>query len=126
MENPWEKMHVSSVRRIDFESIHNLFWMIDLEGNYGLLLKADKSLIEIDNSIKLKGIKVIKRNSQSNDGELYLFLNQKSDWSIFYMLCKDIIRICNLFNSHNSMIGAVEMRLKRWQLFLMNDIKFSL
>ena len=124
--NPWVGMQKSSERRIDTISIHDLFWMTDLEGNYGFYLKADRRLDDTYNDIRLKGITLLKRSDSDKNGELFLILKQKSDWSIFYMLCQDLIKVCKTTTSSDKMILAVENRLKRWQLFLKNEQTNSL
>lgn len=123
--NPWQNMQLNSVRRVDSEITHNLFWMIDQNGDYCFYLKTTEEFKSTEIDIKLRGISLIKRNHQNN-GELFLILNRQSDWELFLSVCKDIILICGSYPNNEKMIIAVENRLKRWQTFLMQNNVVSL
>lgn len=123
--NPWLNMLPDSVRRVDSEIVHNLFWMIDHNGNYGFYLKTTKEFKSTDIDIRLRGISLIKRNLE-NSGELFLILNRHNDWELFCSVCKDIISICGAYLGNEEMVIAVENRLKRWQAFLMQNTEVSL
>lgn len=123
--NPWLNMLPDSVRRVDSEITHNLFWMVDQNGDYCFYLKTVEEFKNIEIDIKLRGISLIKRNRESK-GELFLIVNYKDDWELFLSLCKDIISICTSYSSNEEMIIAVENRLKRWQTFLMQNALVSL
>jgi len=114
-----------SVRRVDSEIAHNLFWMLDQAGNYGFYLKTTKEFKSTEIDIRLRGISLIKRNYE-NCGELFLILNRQNDWELFFSVCKDIISICATYSSNEEMVVAVENRLKRWQAFLMENTEVSL
>lgn len=118
--NPWEKMSESSQRRIDSEQ-HDLFWITDLQGNYGFCLQTKTTFSDTKHSANLKGISILKRNSQLDYGELFLILNQKEDWQIFLALCEDLIAVSHRYTSDEKMISAVEVRLQRWQQLLKMD-----
>ncbi|HIP12511.1 MAG TPA: PD-(D/E)XK motif protein [Arcobacter sp.] len=113
--SPWENMEESSQRRVDSETEHNLFWITDLEGKYGFCLQSKNIFKDIKPPASLKGISVLKRNSNHKNGELFLVLNKKEDWQIFHTLCEDLISITHKYDNDESMISAVEVRLKRWQ-----------
>ena len=123
--NPWLNMLPDSVRRIDSEIVHNLFWMIDHNGNYGFYLKTSGEFKNTEIDIRLRGISLIKRNFQST-GELFLILNRQNDWELFVSVCKDIISICATKTDNEEMVYAVESRLRRWQAFLMQNVEVSL
>lgn len=123
--NPWLNMLPDSVRRVDSEIVHNLFWMIDQAGNYGFYLKTTKEFKSVEIDIRLRGISLIKRNYE-NCGELFLILNRQNDWELFCSVCKDIISVCATYSSNEEMVIAVENRLKRWQAFLMQNTEVSL
>lgn len=123
--NPWVNMLPDSVRRVDSEIVHNLFWMIDQAGNYGFYLKTAKEFKSTEIDIRLRGISLIKRNYE-NCGELFLILNRQNDWELFCSVCKDIISVCATYSSNEEMVIAVENRLKRWQAFLMQNTEVSL
>jgi energy-converting hydrogenase A subunit M len=118
IESPWSNMEKSSQRRIDFNTSHNLFWITDLHGNYGFCIQAEGIVINSDNKINLKGISVIKRNSNKDYVELFLILNKKEDWQIFLSLCEDLISVTKKYDTDEKMISAVEIRLRRWQQLL--------
>ena len=123
--NPWLNMQSDTVRRVDSEIIHNLFWMIDQKGDYGFYLKTTEVFKNTKIDIKLRGISLIKRNHENN-GELFLIVNRQNDWELFLSVCKDIISICASYPSNEQMVIAVENRLKRWQAFLMQNTEVSL
>lgn len=120
-KNPWENMVESSRRRVDSETLHNLFWITDLQGNYGFYLKRNRRFESTETTAKLKGISIIKRNSQDDIGELFLILKNKEDWQIFYALCEDLVAVAHRYDSEDQMLSAVEVRLKRWQQLLKQD-----
>ena len=35
-ENPWKDLEKNSIRRIDSDLIHDLFWVLSEKGNFGL------------------------------------------------------------------------------------------
>lgn len=121
IDNPWLNMPESSQRRVDTQSNHNLFWITDLEGRYGFLLHSQYKFQDITNPANLKGITIVKRNTMSNNGELFLILNKNEDWQIFVALCEDLISITHKYEKDEAMISAVEVRLKRWQQLLKQD-----
>ena len=81
--NPWKNMPESSQRRVDYKTEYNLFWVTDLKGSYGFWLQTVEVFKKTDDTVKLKGISVLKRNSKKNYGEFFLILNKKEDWEIF-------------------------------------------
>ncbi len=123
MKNPWKNMTESSQRRVDSNTCHNLFWMIDLQGNYGFYLRRNQTFESIEDTSNLKGISILKRNSKDGCGELFLILNQIEDWQIFYALCEDLIKAAQRYDSEDKMLSAVEVRLKRWQQLLKQERK---
>ncbi len=123
--NPWLNMLPDSIRRVDSEIVHNLFWMIDHDGNYGFYLKTTKEFKSTEIDIRLRGISLIKRNLE-NSGELFLILIRQNDWELFWSVCKDIISICGAYSVNEEMVIAVEHRLRRWQAFLMQNTEVSL
>ena len=125
-ENPWRAMQESSQRRVDFDTIHNLFWITDLEGKYGFYLQSQNSFGNTKPPANLKGISTLKRNSMRGFGELFLVLNKKEEWQIFYTLCQDLISVTHRYESDRAMISAVENRLKRWQQLLTHNVDMEL
>jgi hypothetical protein len=123
--NPWLNMLPDSARRVDSEIIHNLFWIINQDGDYGFYLKSSKEFKSTEIDIRLRGISLIKRNNE-NTGELFLILNIKNDWELFFSVCRDIVFVCATYSSNEEMVIAVENRLKRWQTFLMQNSELSL
>jgi len=119
--NPWKNMAESSQRRIDSETLHNLFWITDLQGNYGFYLRRNRRFETTENTAKLKGVSIVKRNSQDGIGELFLLLKNKEDWQIFYALCEDLVAVAHRYDSEDQMLSAVEVRLRRWQQLLKQD-----
>lgn len=120
--NPWENMPESSKRRIDEQTNRNLFWMTDLRGDYGFFIQTADAFDDTKWTINLKGISVLKRNSQDLRGELILVLNNREDWQIFKILCDDLTAEALRCESDQKMITAAEARLKRWQRLLKQDL----
>jgi hypothetical protein len=120
--NPWANMSESSKRRIGDDTDRNLFWVTDLRGDYGFYIQTAKAFDDTKWTINLKGISVLKRNSDDGSGELFLVLTNKDDWQIFKILCDDLIAEALRCADDEKMIGAVETRLKRWQRLLRQDV----
>ncbi len=124
--NPWLGMAENSRRRAIACDNHDLFWGVNLEGKYIFFLET-KPFFENDvPPANLKGIKVIKRNSTDNRGELYLILNKKENWEIFHALCKDLLSLALRYESCDAMVSAVEKRLKQWQQLLKKDTSLDM
>jgi len=117
-KNPWENMEKSTQRRVDIETQRDFFWMTDLQGNYGFYLRREKAFDDADNLIKLKGVSILKRNSDKNCGEFFLILNQKEDWQIFYTLCEDLITAAHKSDTDEKMFAVFEGRLNQWKNLL--------
>lgn len=117
-ELPWTKMAESSKRRVDVIPKHNVYWITDINGRYGIYIESAKRFISEKLTISLNGIEVIKRNSQSGVGELILLLNKKEDSQIFCKLCEDLISTVEIHHDNDGMVSAVEVRLQRWQELL--------
>ncbi|KJS87145.1 MAG: hypothetical protein JM58_05265 [Peptococcaceae bacterium BICA1-8] len=119
--NPWAKMSTSSQRRIDFQTQHNLFWVKDFHGNYGFCLQSMNGFDIDENTIRLRGISILKRNTEKGIVELFLILSKKEDWEIFLTLCEDLVAVTKNYHSDIEMICAIENRLKRWQQLLKQE-----
>ncbi len=115
---PWTGMLEATKRRVDLSNNHDVFWIIDLEGNYGLYIKSNTPFESESKSINLKNITVIKRNSSQGVGELLLFLHKKEDSQIFYKICEDLIGAIDLCSADQEIIESVEIRLNKWQELL--------
>lgn len=120
--NPWGNMPESSKRRISEETDRNLFWMTDLRGAYSFCIQTADAFEDTKWTINLKGISVLKRNSQDQRGELILVLNNREDWQIFKILCDDLTTEALRCETDRKMIAAAEARLKRWQQLLKQDL----
>jgi hypothetical protein len=119
-DNPWKGMDYSSQRRVDSNITHNIFWVTDLSGNYGFNIKAKNIQFLTINTIKLKGISIIKRPN-GDFSELFLILKEKEDWQIFYTLCQDLIDVAKRSTNEDDMVRVTEIRLIRWQHLLKKD-----
>jgi Putative PD-(D/E)XK family member, (DUF4420) len=117
-KNPWEHMQISSQRRLDLDTECNFFWMTDLQGNYGFYLQTNKVFVETNNLVKLKGVSILRRNSDENKGQLFLILHHKEDWQIFLTLCQDLINETHNCKDDEQTLSIFEARLKRWQNLL--------
>ena len=119
--NPWEHMPESSERRADSRTQFNLFWIIDLSGKYGFSVRTNRIFENIEETIKLKGISILKRNSKNKKGEMFLILNRKEDWELFYVLCNDLITTALRCSTEDMLMDRIEVRLERWQHLLKKE-----
>jgi hypothetical protein len=126
MENPWENISFDSKRRIDSKIPFNFFWVADIEGRFGFFIKATRSFSEISNIPNIKGITVIKRNSEDNFGELILLLNDNNNWQLFFKICTDLLDISSKYVVEDEMIIGINNRLKRWQAFLKENNEYGM
>ena len=124
--SPWEEMFESSRRRVLDVKSHNVYWIKDINGRYGLYVESSSKFTSESLIISLNGIEVIKRNSQVGFGELILLLNEKEDSQIFFRLCEDLIATISIHNDNDQMVSAVEIRLQRWQELLQKSNNFSM
>jgi len=125
-KQPWEDMSESSKRRVDVLANHNIYWIVDINGRYGLYIESTNKFESEKITINLNGIEVIKRNALSGIGELILLLNIKEDAQIFCKLCEDLISTVELHHENDEMISAVEVRLQRWQELLKKSNNFGM
>ena len=123
---PWVGMDRQSQRRADAETPHNLFWIIDPQGNFGLRIQTKDNIKFVEEKISLKGIQLIIDNTVANKTDFFLILQNKEDWEIFYTLCDDLIKVVRDNPNGKEMISAIELRLKRWQHLLKQNKHLSL
>ncbi len=120
MINPWKTMSKNTQRRVNTELNHNIFWIVDSDGKYGLYIETSSSQNNKIDKINLKGISILKRDIESR-AKLYIGLNNNEDWNIFYSLCNDLIIIAKKYENEKLMFNAIENRLKKWQQFLLKN-----
>lgn len=115
---PWKEMEASSKRRVSGVSDHDVHWITDANGRYGIYIQSTVLFSSEKKTITLNGIEVIKRNSKSESGEWILLLNQVEDAPIFLRLCEDLISTVELYEVNDDIHAAVQIRLQRWQELL--------
>lgn len=118
---PWYGMSDSSRRRLNTITKHNVYWITDLNGRFGIYIKSISEFVSTKTSINLNGIELIKRNSSGN-GELILLLNDKKDAQIFNKICEDLITTIEQHDNNEAMVSGVEIRLQRWQELLRKSL----
>lgn len=118
LNNPWNNMFISSGRRIDTETNHNIFWILDDGGRAGIRISFKTIPAEFEDVGKFSGISMIIRYLTDSDDELYLILNNSSDKEIFHTLCSNLISIAVSIRDETQMFIAILKRLKHWQRFL--------
>lgn len=122
-ENPWNEMGRSMQRRISSELNHDLFWITDNYGNYGLSIESKYINNQKNEIIELKGFNIYLENL-SETTRLYLVLAEKSEWEIFYCICKDLVNAAETLskgNDESKLIPILNTRLLRWQEILQKD-----
>lgn len=117
LNNPWESLAPSSMRRIKETTERNLFWIRDTNGSFGFLVQSSRPFSDPSKVVQLYGIDVIKRNV-GRQGDLYLILRDSDDWEIFFAVCNDLITQSLESKSDDALEKKVEERLKRWQRLL--------
>lgn len=116
--NPWEKMHLSSVRRVDRDTPFNYFWLLDENGRYGLLIKFNSLSLEDEIVNQLKGITIISRLKEDGSTDIFYILNNNSEWEMFVALCQDLLTTSDSSTNERELFLVLMSRLKRWQIFL--------
>ena len=114
MTNPWKNMYKNTQRRVEENLSHNIFWIVDTKGKYGFYIEADTFENDKIDSISLKGISILKKETE-NKTKFFIGLNNNEDWNIFYTLCSDLISIAKKYENEKLMFNAIENRLKKWQ-----------
>ena len=114
--NPWDQLDLGSIRRVDYDLKHNIFWFKDVGGTYGLRISL-QTKFEKETDEQLEGISLARRNNNGN-GEFFILLTNNADWEIFYALISNLIGLTERYTGETSMIKAVENRLMRWKTLL--------
>ncbi|WP_090559940.1 PD-(D/E)XK motif protein [Pedobacter hartonius] len=123
-ENPWRYMNSQTVRRIDLKTIHNLFWICDDDGRFGMMFHFNHSLPQESFIGQMKGISIA---TVDNDGtRFYLILHENKDWEMFLAVCCDIVDRVSRVKDEPDMIRIINQRIKRWQRFLSEDRPLSM
>jgi hypothetical protein len=123
--NPWEDIPSGARRRIEFETRHDYFWMVGYDERYVFYMKLDISG-EPKIDLKLKGVEIFVNTDTPNKLELYLVLENKDDWEIFYVLCKDLISNIDTYQLDEEKLGSLLDRLLKWKNLLASRRKFSI
>lgn len=123
---PWSGMAESTRRRVEIISNHDVYWITDIQGCYGIFIASKDAFKSTKSAISLNGISVIKRNSELGHGELILLLSEKVNAEIFNKLCEDLISTINQHQENDAMVSAIEIRLQRWQELLKRSGDFGM
>ncbi|GMQ56267.1 hypothetical protein AN1V17_06600 [Vallitalea sediminicola] len=124
--NPWENMKFGTRRRIEFETNHDYFWIVNFEHQYGFYIKLQIEHLNFELDVKLKGIDIFTNTTDNNNIELCLTLDRNEDWEIFYVLCKDLITTIDKYKLDKDKLVKLKNRLKKWKNLLANKGKLSL
>ncbi len=114
--NPWDQLDLGSIRRVEADLKHNIFWFKDVGGTYGLRISLQNNF-DKETDEQLEGISLARRNHNGN-GEFFILLTNNADWEIFYDLISNLTGLAEKYTVEATMIKAVENRLKRWKTFL--------
>jgi hypothetical protein len=114
--NPWDQLDLGSIRRVEADLKHNIFWFKDAGGSYGLRISL-QSIFEKESDEQLEGISLARRNNNGK-GEFFILLTNKADWEIFYDLINNLTGLAEKYTVEATMIKAIENRLTRWKTFL--------
>ena len=123
MNNPWKNIKTPSkdvsALRVDSEHPLDLFWAKDHKDRYLFVYEyPSTSKIVIKEPPNLVGIETLTGKSNKTTARLILILKDKTDWELFYSLCKDLLRATNKSRSPETASSIILTRLRRWQNFL--------
>jgi hypothetical protein len=121
---PWLEMYDNSQRRIN-DSIHNIFWIKDDKGRYGLMLQFPDGFNGQISEVKLQGLFTIVRK-RGEIVELYIILKNSEDLEMFNLLCGDLTLSAFNCKRADKLFNVIVNRLLRWQAFLSKSIIYSL
>lgn len=111
-------MFLSSSRRVEVETIHDFYWVMDDQGRMGIKINL-KNIAHDSGSIgKINGIILITRINENSENEFFLMINNPSDRDIFYRLCMDLINNSLLVDGQVQLYKSLSNRLRHWQRFL--------
>ncbi|OCA86013.1 hypothetical protein A8F94_14310 [Bacillus sp. FJAT-27225] len=115
MNNPWQGLDRLNKIRVRENIKYDVFWIIDANNQYGLMIQCDKDFTRSIRNFRLKGID-IKLDNSSIPNQLILILKEMKDWELFLVLCNDLISVIR--DNDRDIIGKVMKRLERWQKLL--------
>lgn len=115
MNNPWNDISDSSLKRIDVDL--DLFWAKDHTGNYLLLIEFPGTKMSDISDISLTGLSIYV-DTEKLPLKLFLSLNDKKDWEIFYQLSLDLINASRSCKEKEKIPNTILERLQKWQFFL--------
>ncbi|GAB6424554.1 TPA: PD-(D/E)XK motif protein [Bacillus cereus] len=118
MNNPWLGLDQLSKIRVKESIKYNAFWIMDVLGQYGLMIQCNDNFIQPKREIKLKGIQ-IKIDNTSTPNHLILLLKDLTDWELFLVLCNDLVHALKEYDE--DIIKNIVKRLERWQKLLQRE-----
>ena len=116
--NPWSTLNLSSSRRVELETVHDFFWILDDQGRMGLKTSFRELPHEASPIEKISGMAVVLRHSDRQTDELFLIITNPADREIFYSLCLDLIRSTQEASGDRQLYYTILNRLRHWRRFL--------
>ena len=123
-ENPWKEMVAQTIRRVDSKTVHDLFWICDDEGRFGMMVQFKHTLLPEAFVDQMKGISVVVHRLATT--KFYLILHEAKDWEIFLALCWDLVHRISLAEQEDEIVRILGVRIKRWQRFLSQEQQLSM
>ncbi|WP_182407298.1 PD-(D/E)XK motif protein [Psychrobacter sp. GP33] len=124
IDHPWKEMSSLQQRRVDSKLNYNIFWITDINCNFGISIESSHLGQSQTQNIQLKGFDIYLE-SIAGTSKLYLVLTDKSEWQIFHSLCLDLINtaksISDDYDKERKLIPLLSNRLLRWQQILQKD-----
>lgn len=122
--NPWENIIAGAERLVDANLKHEIYWSVEINGDYSLYIPIEKEedLPNIDISLKDIEINIFKYDAP-DFYQWVIILKRKEQWGIFKRLCEDLISVAEQAKNEKSMIVQIQNRLKSWQNLLSKDMK---
>jgi len=115
---PWSTLHLGSFRRVELETVHDFFWILDNRGSMGLKIALGEIPEEAAPIGKISGITVVSQRSDHQTDDLFLIITNASDREIFYSLCLDLIQSTQEASGDVQLYDSIQKRLRHWQRFL--------
>ncbi len=117
-------MPKNTQRRVKSDCVHDLFWMVDLEGRYmlsiGVAVKTKPC-----KSVAFEGLSFHVAN-QEHITQFYVTLNNHANWQFFKLVCEDLIALLDDNAITQNIAPQITQRLLKWKKLFASKEDFGL
>ncbi len=124
-EDPWKAIDLQvsdgmiNARRVSAARQWNLFWEIDAERRYLLVLRHRSHAVAKIQMPKIKGLEIVFVRSETDDPSVLLLrLLDQTQREIFYQLCLDVVNATERATSEEQAVLFFIRRAWRWHHLL--------